>query len=88
MSTIKKEAATSYDVSTARDHHEVTPSDSDVYDPPFRAVFVGTGGDVAIKSLGGTTAVYKNVPDGGTIFCAGTQILDTGTDADDIVAQF
>ncbi len=77
-----------WESSSAADHEAVTKSDSTVYDPPFRALFIGTGGDVAIKSKKGTSVTYKNLPDGSTLMVSGIQVLSTGTDASDIVALY
>lgn len=62
----------------------VTPSDSTVLEN-VRALWVGTGGDVAV-TLGGTEVVLANVADGTRIEGEFTKVLSTGTTASDIVA--
>ena len=55
---------------------------------PTRAVWVGTGGDVALVFWDGTSAVLANVPTGALLPVAVKTVLKTGTDASDIVALF
>lgn len=65
----------------------VTTSDGDVRQ--FKALYVGTGGNVTIrtKSASGTTTniTFNNVPDGGYVLAEGDQIRATGTTASNIV---
>ena len=77
-----------YSTSTAQDHSSVTPDDGDQIDPPFRALYVGTAGDVVITSLSGVDATYKNVAAGRILPVAGVKVKDTGTTATDIVAMY
>lgn len=73
--------ATSYDVCTGRGGEAVTPSDSTIYS--FRALWIGTGGDVTITAIDGSVAEYKNVPDGYRLDVAGTKVM-AATTAEDI----
>ena len=66
----------------------VTPNDSNTFDRHPRALYVGTGGDVTIRTPQGSTLAFKNVPDGGYVFCRCDQVRATGTDASDIVALY
>lgn len=75
------------DLNTAEDFVAVTPSDVTVFNPPFRALYVGVGGSVVIVSLLGTTATFSGVPAGTTLFIAGTQVKAAST-ATSIVALF
>lgn len=50
---------------------------------PFRALHVGTAGDVVIKGLDGVAATLKLAA--GTHALAGTAIVSSGTDAADLV---
>jgi hypothetical protein len=65
----------------------ITPNDStDLTDKGFRAIYVGTGGDVAIEHVsGGTPVVYANVPSGTILPVKIGQVNATGTTASNIV---
>ncbi len=68
----------------------VTPHDTnELSRKPTRAIFVGVGGDVAVKLTDDTSAVtFKNVP-GGTILPIGCYlVLSTGTTATNILALY
>lgn len=69
-------------------HADVTASDVTVFDQES-GIYVGTGGDIAIVSIGSSTAVtYHNVPSGTFLPIAAKQVLSTGTTASDIVRGF
>lgn len=62
-----------------RRHFAITASDSVKFHRPT-TVYVGTGGDVAVKDWDtATTIVYKNVPDGSVLPIQVEQVLATGT---------
>lgn len=64
---------------------DVTESDTDVFDPPTRALWIGTGGDVTVRMAGGRNAItFSNVADGTLlpVVCIG---VNTATTASDIV---
>lgn len=62
----------------------VTKSDSTALD--FNAIYVGTGGDVAIKhSEGGSAVPYPSVPSGSILPVAGVRVMSTGTTASGMV---
>lgn len=64
----------------------VTPSDATVL-TTTRALWVGTGGDVAVTMLSGDAVTFANVPSGSLLPIRVTKVLATGTvTADDIVA--
>lgn len=69
------------------DGADVTPHDSNDLATPG-VLFVGTGGDVAIHTLAGTELVFKNVANGSFLPVIAKRVLDTGTDADDIIVLF
>lgn len=72
-------------VIVATRHADVTVSDVTVFDAP-QAIFVGTGGDIALRLIGNSTTVtYKNIPDGTFLPVLADQVLSTGTTASDIV---
>jgi len=72
-------------VIVATRHADVTASDVTIFDAP-QAIFVGTGGDIALRLIGNSTTVtYKNIPDGTFLPVLADQVLSTGTTASDIV---
>jgi hypothetical protein len=72
-------------VFVATRHADVTASDVTVFDQE-QAIYVGTGGDIALVLVGSSTAVtYKNVPDGTWMPVLAKQVLSTGTTASNIV---
>ncbi len=73
----------------AIDHLDVTPHDTDPLsaDGPALGLFVGTAGTVAVKAVSGVIAHYV-CANGTYLDIACTHVMDTGTDADDIVALF
>jgi len=63
----------------------VAKSDSTTFADITRAVWVGTGGDLAVLTKGGETVTFANVPDGSLLPIRVSKVLETGTDAADIV---
>lgn len=64
----------------------VTPSDSTTFTPPAIGLWVGTGGNVAVRMFGSQTSVtFLNVPNGNTLPIQVDKVLSTGTSASDIV---
>lgn len=57
---------------------EWAASDVTEHDPPCRALYVGTGGDVAVVTAAGDTVTFINVPDGAILPVRVTQVLATG----------
>ncbi len=57
---------------------EITASDVTVF-PHASEIYVGTGGDVAVKDSVGRTVVFTNVPDGSVLPVRCTMVLSTGT---------
>lgn len=66
-----------------RDCSVITPSDTVALEKPG-IVYVGTAGDVKIKTLAGNTRTIK-CPAGYEIKCLVKQVFLTGTDADDLI---
>lgn len=75
-----------------REFAAVTPSDDpeDNFAKPTRALWVGTGGTIAVIPTGQTDPVtLTNVPNGTKLDIAIDRVNSTGTtDADDMVALF
>lgn len=62
----------------------VTPSDT--AEQNFDAIFVGTAGDLAVQCIKDSAPVtFKNLANGTFLRVNVAKVLDTGTDADDIV---
>jgi len=70
----------------------VTPSDStDITGSNANTpatLFVGTGGDIDVITLGGSTLLLKNIADGSFLPIQVTRVKATLTTATDIVAIF
>lgn len=70
----------------ARQIFPVTPSDTNELPFVTTGVYVGTGGDLAVKDYtNGGTVIFKNVAGGSGLPIRVAQILATGTTATDIV---
>lgn len=75
-------------VTSATLHEDVVKSDSTVFSQTS-AIFVGGGGNIALRLIGSsTTAVYKNIPSGTFMPVEADQVLSTGTTATDIIRVF
>jgi hypothetical protein len=64
----------------------VTASDTTVYDPPGRALYVGTTGDVAVRMAGDQTVVtLVGVQGGTTLPICVDKVMSTNTTGSNIV---
>lgn len=64
----------------------VVPSDSGELSVVTKALYVGTGGDVTLRSLRSTAdVVFRNVPDGAVLDVRTRAVRASGTTASDIV---
>lgn len=71
----------------AGDAVSITTSDSTVYDPPLRSLYVGTTGNVAVRTRGGTTITFTSVPVGMfPVQC--DKVLSTGTTASGLIGLY
>lgn len=68
------------------DFASVTPSD--VTDLNGAALYIGTGGDVAVESENGNQVTFQNVDDGSWMPIRVNKVLATGTTATGIVAIY
>lgn len=58
----------------------ITPSDTTVYNPPLRAIWVGVAGNLSIMCIGDTTAVtLASVPAGPLSIACISRVMATGT---------
>lgn len=74
--------------SPSRAPYAITPSDADPL--PFipKGIYVGTGGNVTLRGIGGSTDVtYKNLADGSYIAVRASHVRATGTTAADLIAE-
>jgi len=66
----------------------ITPHATNAIDPIPKRIYVGTGGDITLRGVGGTAdVVYKNVGDGVYLNVRPQYIRVTGTTASDIVGE-
>lgn len=64
----------------------VTKSDDTVL-PVTDALWVGDGNtELSVRMADGTVVTFTNVPDGSLLHVAVTKVMDTNTDAADVVA--
>ena len=63
----------------------VTPSDAAELAHVTRALFVGTGGNLAVRLQDGTALTFANVPGGTLIPIRVARVLTTGTTASQIL---
>ncbi|MCA1337351.1 hypothetical protein [Pseudooceanicola marinus] len=71
---------------SGRYHDDVTPDDGTDLPVIPRALYVGNGGDLAIRDAAGKVCVRKNVAAGTEIAFRGVRVMATGTTASDILA--
>lgn len=64
----------------------VTPDDNTDLATVSRALYVGTGGNIALTLVGGSTATFTNVQDGAVLPLRVSRVLNAGTSASDILA--
>jgi len=65
----------------------ITPSDTANQPIPFRAVWVGTGGNISMFFSDGTSVVFNSVP-AGMFAVGGLRVNATGTTAASLVAVY
>lgn len=73
-------------ISPASDCFAVTPSDTIALARTTRAIYVGTGGDLAVQTIGSSSPVtFRNVISGSILDIRIGQVFATGTTAQDLV---
>jgi hypothetical protein len=70
---------------TASDAVAVTKSDTTVYSPPLRGLFIGGTGAVSVVTQLGNTVTFTGCVAGQILPITCTKVRSTGTDATDIV---
>lgn len=63
----------------------ITPSDSAALSEAVRAIYVGTGGSLALTLRSGAAITLTNVPDGSLLPLRTTAVKATGTTASGLV---
>lgn len=74
-----------FDPNPATGHVAVTKSDSTIYDPPFKAIWVGGIGDIVLVDSGGTSVTYTVAAVPAIIPTCTKMVKSTGTSATNIV---
>lgn len=69
----------------AFDAATITPSDTGLLTGPPRALYVGVGGDVRVRTRAGTDVTFFNVPTGSILPIEFTRVWTTGTTASQLV---
>lgn len=70
------------------DYVSITKSDSTVYAPCMRGVWVGTTGDLAVMTAKGTTVTIKNVFGGTLVPGYFQKVMSTNTTAAELLAVY
>lgn len=67
----------------------VTPHDSNPITDIPKALYVGTGGDIAMRGVNdGADQIWRNVPDGWVLPFRAQYVRATGTTATDLLALY
>ena len=75
------------DLMTGHGVISITPADSDLT-KTVRAVYVGVSGDITIVAPDGTTALFKDYPQGKYLYQECLQVKATGTTATNLVGIY
>ena len=73
--------------SPAQDGYAITPSDTANFASPFRAIYVGVGGDITLVTMGGTTLLFVGVPQGAILPQSGVRVNATATAATSLIGM-
>ena len=71
----------------AQGHGAVVPSDTTIFSPPFRMLFIGGAGTITVVSMAGNSATYSVIA-GYLLQVSGAKVMATGTAATGIVALY
>lgn len=66
----------------------IAPSDGATFAVPSRALYVGSGGTLAVRMLSGDDLIFIGMPSGSFLPIRAIQVHSTGTTAGAIVALF
>lgn len=76
------------DLVAGRGVEEITVSGETALSHTSRGIYIGTGGNLEVRMIDGSEAVFTNIPDGSLLPLQVTHILDAATTAADIVAVY
>lgn len=66
----------------------ITPDDVAPLPQVVKGIYVGTGGHVVLRGVGGTAdVVYRNLPDASYVGVRASHVRATGTTATDLVGE-
>lgn len=86
MVSDKFDSATDSLIAPSTDCFAITPNDSSDVSTATKAIYVGTGGDIALRAIGSNADVtFRNVATGSILDIRVSAIRATGTTAQDIV---
>ncbi len=71
--------------SPAYDAFVITPTNAVALATVTRAIYVGTGGDIALTMKSGSAVTLKSVPSGSIVPVRATEVAATGTTASNLV---
>lgn len=66
----------------------ITPSDSTIFNPPIRGIYVGGAGNVSVVTVLGSTVTFTAPPVGTILDIKCTQVRLTGTTATNLVGLY
>jgi hypothetical protein len=69
----------------ADDGFAIVPNDTTELPEVTRAIYVGTGGNIAVRMASGATLTFANVAGGSLLPARVTRVLAAGTTADQII---
>ena len=70
---------------TAQDAYAITASDTTVYQNAFSALYIGTTGNITIRTIRGNDVLLSGVPAGFILPVKGDMVKSTGTTAANLV---
>ena len=74
-------------IASSRNAYAVTPSDSEILPVLPKGLYVGTGGNLVLRTIDSAADVtFQNVPDGAILDVRASYVRQTGTTASGIVA--
>lgn len=73
---------------SARDCLPITPSNDTDFKVEARAIFIGVGGDIRIRTQSGNTVTFKNLVSGYILPVQVVRVYQTGTTASELIALF
>lgn len=75
-------------LSQARNFEAIVPNDGADLPRRYKAIYVGVAGDISLVGDSSPSGVVHTVAAGAVLICSPVRILDTGTDADNIVGWY